>query len=251
MSDYPARSWWHRGRGLSPLSLPPLGLRRGWRVCRHPLCTQCSRPRTDAQLPNPGAQRGTARVVSYAGRATHLRHPRVSPGGLVAAELADARVRRAYSGAGRERDRHRALCPGPRFHARQRQRADARSIPSHFVLDTTYPGDGIGAPGRHVDVSTDWTYYGMGMFCGISTAPEFGTQVRHLFHFTPIPDEKVMFRIALSANLETIPQELVPLVRAERRDHPAQLCRGRPDLAPQVGTSPSPCCVTVTDPMGC
>jgi putative sterol carrier protein len=53
----------------------------------------------------------------------------------------------------------------------------------------------------------------MGLLCGVSTAVEFGTQVRQLFHLTPIPNNKVTFRIAFSVNLATISSDLVPLVQ--------------------------------------
>jgi predicted lipid carrier protein YhbT len=62
-------------------------------------------------------------------------------------------------------------------------------------------------------VSTDWTYWGMGMFYGVSTADDYGTQIRHLFHFTPVPGDRVLFHIATSVNLATVPAELIDYVQ--------------------------------------
>ena len=49
---------------------------------------------------------------------------------------------------------------------------DNSTIPMRFQLLTSYPGDGIGIEGEHVKVTTEWSYYGPGMFHSISTADE-------------------------------------------------------------------------------
>ena len=103
----------------------------------------------------------------------------------------------------------------PKIHGCRRGAArvrNAHGIPFRFDLETSYPGDGIGMPGEHVDVTTEWAFYGPGVAEGVSTADAFGMRVRQLFHFTPIPQDRVHFRIGISLDRETIPEELRPLV---------------------------------------
>ncbi len=107
------------------------------------------------------------------------------------------------------------------IHRSRRARAtilDARSTPFRFQLQTAYEGDGIGVPGEYVDVSTDWSYYGMGIFLGLTKTDDFGTEVRHLFHFTPIPGDRLHFRCAISANLATMDESLVELVQEKNAE---------------------------------
>jgi phenylpropionate dioxygenase-like ring-hydroxylating dioxygenase large terminal subunit len=82
---------------------------------------------------------------------------------------------------------------------------DAKGHPFQFILRTSYDGDGIGAPGRFVDVTSHWSFHGPGLFHSISTADDIGTRVRHIFHFTPIPGDRVHFRVATSVDMTTIP----------------------------------------------
>jgi 3-ketosteroid 9alpha-monooxygenase subunit A len=82
---------------------------------------------------------------------------------------------------------------------------DAKGHPFQFNLRTSYDGDGIGAPGRFVDVTSHWSFHGLGLFHSISTADDIGTRVRHLFHFTPVPDDRVHFRVATSVDLASVP----------------------------------------------
>jgi phenylpropionate dioxygenase-like ring-hydroxylating dioxygenase large terminal subunit len=99
----------------------------------------------------------------------------------------------------------------PTIHGCQRSQGtvlDGEKIPFHYELLTSYPGDGIGIPGEHVKVSTEWKFHGPGVFHSTSTADDFGMKVRQDFHFTPIPDEKVHFRIALSVDESTVASEL-------------------------------------------
>jgi putative sterol carrier protein len=58
----------------------------------------------------------------------------------------------------------------------------------------------------------------MGMFLGLSTADEFKAQVRHLFHFTPVPGDRLHFRCAISANLETMDESIVPIVQEKNAE---------------------------------
>jgi phenylpropionate dioxygenase-like ring-hydroxylating dioxygenase large terminal subunit len=84
---------------------------------------------------------------------------------------------------------------------------DGSGIPFRFQLLTSYPGDGIGVPGSHVKVTTEWSYWGPGMFHSTSVADDFGMRVRQLFHFTPEPEGRIHFRIGISADEATIPEE--------------------------------------------
>jgi nitrite reductase/ring-hydroxylating ferredoxin subunit/putative sterol carrier protein len=107
------------------------------------------------------------------------------------------------------------------IHSSVRSRAivhDGKSIPFKFRLETRYQGDGIGVPNESVDVTTEWSYYGMGLFLGLSTADEFQAQVRHLFHFTPVPGDRLHFRCAISANLETMDESIVPIVQEKNAE---------------------------------
>lgn len=100
------------------------------------------------------------------------------------------------------------------IHRSQRSGAtvlDGKSIPFHFQLQTAYEGDGMGIPGENLNVTTDWSYYGMGMFLGVTKADDFGTEVRHLFHFTPIPGDRLHFRCAIGTNLQTIDESLLEM----------------------------------------
>jgi 3-ketosteroid 9alpha-monooxygenase subunit A len=89
---------------------------------------------------------------------------------------------------------------------------DGKSMPFRFELRTAYDGDGIGVPGKFVDVTTAWAYWGPSMFHAVSTADGFGTRVRHLFHFTPIPGGRLRFRVALSVDASTVPAASVDFV---------------------------------------
>jgi putative sterol carrier protein len=107
------------------------------------------------------------------------------------------------------------------IHRSQRSRAtiiNAQGIPFRFELQTAYEGDGIGVPEEYVHVTTDWSYHGMGMFLGVSKADDFGTEVRHLFHFTPIPGERIHFRCAISVNLQTVEGPLVEMVQEKNAE---------------------------------
>jgi phenylpropionate dioxygenase-like ring-hydroxylating dioxygenase large terminal subunit len=84
---------------------------------------------------------------------------------------------------------------------------DREGMPFRFQLLTSYPGDGIGIVGAHVNVATEWSYWGPGMFHSISLAEDFGMRVRQLFHFTPEPEGKIHFRIGISADESTIPED--------------------------------------------
>ena len=88
-------------------------------------------------------------------------------------------------------------------------------MPFRFQLLTSYPGDGIGIEGQHVKVTTEWSYWGPGMFHSISVADDFGMRVRKLFHFTPEPEDTIHFRIGISADQNTIPAELTDFVLAQ------------------------------------
>jgi phenylpropionate dioxygenase-like ring-hydroxylating dioxygenase large terminal subunit/putative sterol carrier protein len=92
------------------------------------------------------------------------------------------------------------------------------SVPFHFFLRTAYPGDGIGMPGQYVKVTTEWRYYGLGIFLGISTADDFGAQIRQLFHFTPLPDDHIALRIRFNANRSTIPVEMISEVEKRNEE---------------------------------
>jgi len=92
---------------------------------------------------------------------------------------------------------------------------DGHGIPFQFDLFTSYPGEGIGMPGEQVKVTTEWSFYGPGMFEGVSNADDFGMRVRQLFHFTPIPENKVHFRIGISVDKEKIPEELRAFVHQQ------------------------------------
>lgn len=89
---------------------------------------------------------------------------------------------------------------------------DGKRTPFHFWLMTAYDGDGIGVPGRTVRVSTEWRYYGPGVFHALSTADDFGTRVEHLFHFTPVPGDRVRFRAGIRVDLSTVPAAMVDFV---------------------------------------
>ena len=98
----------------------------------------------------------------------------------------------------------------PRIHGCRRAETrliDHTRIPLHFDLLTSYPGEGIGVPGEHVNVTTTWRFYGVGMAEAVSLAEDFGMRVRQLFHFTPV-GEQVHFRIAIPADKTTVPEEL-------------------------------------------
>lgn len=92
---------------------------------------------------------------------------------------------------------------------------DDSRIPFRFKLMTSYPGDGIGIVGEHVKVTTDWQYYGPGMFHSTTNADDFGMRVRQLFYFTPIADGKVKFRVGVSGDKSTIPDEGMDFVLAQ------------------------------------
>jgi putative sterol carrier protein/nitrite reductase/ring-hydroxylating ferredoxin subunit len=107
------------------------------------------------------------------------------------------------------------------IHRSARSRAivlDGQGIPFRFRLETRYEGDGIGVPGEFVNVTSEWSYYCMGMFHAVSTADEFNAQVRHLFHFTPGPGDRLHFRCAISANLETMDESIVPMVQEKNAE---------------------------------
>jgi phenylpropionate dioxygenase-like ring-hydroxylating dioxygenase large terminal subunit len=89
---------------------------------------------------------------------------------------------------------------------------DAKGHPFQFILRTSYDGDGIGAPGRFVDVTSHWSFHGLGLFHSISTADDIGTRVRHVFHFTPIPGDRVRFRVATSVDTASVPAGMVDFV---------------------------------------
>jgi 3-ketosteroid 9alpha-monooxygenase subunit A len=89
---------------------------------------------------------------------------------------------------------------------------DSKSMPLRFILRTSYDGDGIGVPGKFVDVSTEWSYWGPGIFHGVSVADTYGTRVRHLFHFAPIPGGRLRLRLALSVDTTTVPASSVDFV---------------------------------------
>ena len=98
----------------------------------------------------------------------------------------------------------------PRIHGCRRAETrliDHAGIPLHFDLLTSYPGDGIGVPGEHVDVTTTWRFYGVGVAEAVTLAEDFGMRVRQLFHFTPEGDQ-VHFRIGVAADTRTVPEEL-------------------------------------------
>ena len=98
----------------------------------------------------------------------------------------------------------------PRIHGCRRARTqliEHTRIPLHFDLLTSYPGEGIGVPGEHVNVTTTWRFYGAGVAEAVSLAEDFGVRVRQLFHFTPVGDE-VHFRIGIAADTATVPEEL-------------------------------------------
>jgi phenylpropionate dioxygenase-like ring-hydroxylating dioxygenase large terminal subunit len=52
---------------------------------------------------------------------------------------------------------------------------DPKGVPFHFWLKTAYEGDGIGVPGTHVNVATEWRYYGLGLFLA---SPQLKTSKR-------------------------------------------------------------------------
>ena len=107
------------------------------------------------------------------------------------------------------------------IHRSRRSRAtviDGKGTPFRFQLQTAYEGDGIGVPGEYVHVTTDWSYHGMGMFLGVTKADDFGTEVRHLFHFTPIPGDRLQFRCAVSVNLQTIEESLLEMVQEKNAE---------------------------------
>lgn len=89
---------------------------------------------------------------------------------------------------------------------------DRKGIPFRFDLYTSYEGDGIGVPGRFVDVTSNWSYYGLGLFHSVSTADEFKTRVRQIYHFTPIPDDRVHLRVACSIDTDTVRSDLIDFV---------------------------------------
>ena len=98
----------------------------------------------------------------------------------------------------------------PRIHGCRRAETrliDHTRIPLHFDLLTSYPGEGIGVPGEHVNVTTTWRFYGVGVAEAVSLAEDFGMRVRQLFHFTPVGDQ-VHFRMAVAADTTTVPEEL-------------------------------------------
>lgn len=95
---------------------------------------------------------------------------------------------------------------------------DGRGMPFRYTLRTAYDGDGIGVSGKYVDVTTDWSYHGLGVFHAISTADAYGTRVRHIFHFTPVPGDKVLFRAAISADTTTVPPGLVEMVQLKNAE---------------------------------
>ena len=91
------------------------------------------------------------------------------------------------------------------------------SVPFHHILKTAYPGEGIGLPGQYVKISTEWKYFGLGVLIGISTAEDFGTEIRQLFHFTPIPGDRVLLRIGFAANRTTMPDDMIEVVQDTNR----------------------------------
>jgi putative sterol carrier protein len=52
------------------------------------------------------------------------------------------------------------------------------------------------------------------VFVGISTAEDFGTQIRQIYHFTPVPGGEILLRVGFSANLQTMPADIVEEVQA-------------------------------------
>jgi len=72
------------------------------------------------------------------------------------------------------------------------QLVEIDSVPFHHILKTAYPGEGVGLPGQRVNMSTEWRYFGLGILIAVSTTEDFGTEVRHIFHFTPIPGDRVL-----------------------------------------------------------
>jgi nitrite reductase/ring-hydroxylating ferredoxin subunit/putative sterol carrier protein len=95
---------------------------------------------------------------------------------------------------------------------------EAEAMPFRYLLRTAYPGDGIGLPGKTVAVTTEWSYWGLGVFVGVSTADDYGTRVRHVFHFTPVPQDRVRFRCAIAVDTTTVPAGMVELVQQKNAE---------------------------------
>jgi phenylpropionate dioxygenase-like ring-hydroxylating dioxygenase large terminal subunit/putative sterol carrier protein len=89
---------------------------------------------------------------------------------------------------------------------------DVVGPPFRFDLFTSYPGDGIGIPGQFIDVTTEWHFHCPGVFLAITSADAFGTRARQLFHFTPIPGDRVLYRVGISIDERTVPTDLHELV---------------------------------------
>lgn len=89
---------------------------------------------------------------------------------------------------------------------------DVQGPPFRYDLFTSYPGDGIGLPNTFVDVTTQWSMYCPGFFVAITAADQFPARSRQAFHFTPIPNGKVRFRVGISIDEATVPRELHEMV---------------------------------------
>jgi 3-ketosteroid 9alpha-monooxygenase subunit A len=89
---------------------------------------------------------------------------------------------------------------------------DVVGPPFRFQLYTSYPGDGLGLPGTFVSVTTDWDLYCPGFFVASSTADDFGTRARQIYHFTPVPGGRIVCRVGIAVDVSTVPSALHELV---------------------------------------